>query len=91
MTEAIVVALITAGASIICQVILSRKSSIERDITEAKRQQSIDDQLVAIKTRLDEHNGYAKKFADLSGDIQNMATAIALLQKDVQNLGKDGN
>lgn len=91
MTEAIVVALITASASIICQVILSRKSSIERDINEAKRQQSIDDQLVAIKTRLDEHNGYAKKFADLSGDIQKMATAIALLQKDVQNLGKDGN
>ena len=91
MTEAIIVALITAGASIICQVILSRKSSIERDINEAKRQQSIDDQLVAIKTRLDEHNGYAKKFADLTGDIQKMATAIALLQKDVQNLGKDGN
>jgi len=91
MTEAIVVALITAGASIICQVILSRKSSIERDINEAKRQQSIDDQLVAIKTRLDEHNGYAKKFADLTVDIQKMATAIALLQKDVQNLGKDGN
>lgn len=89
MTEAIVVALITVMGSIICQIILSRKTTRERDVADAARQQSIDDQLAQIKTRLDEHNGYAQKFADLSGVINGMALAIAELKKDVEYLRKD--
>ena len=89
MLEAIIVALIPATAAVICQVIMSRKSAKERDTAEAVKEQKLNDELQAIKLRLDEHNGYAKKFADLSDVIQKMSLAITALQKDVEYLRKD--
>ena len=89
MTEAIIIALISAVAAVTGQWILARKATLEREKNQAIRDQKVDDSLEAIKERLDEHNGYAKKFADMSGDIQEMKLSITSLQKDVEYIRKD--
>lgn len=88
MTEAIIIAIITAVAAVTGQWMLARKSTMEREKNQAIRDQKIDDQLQAVKERLDEHNGYAKKFADLSGDIQAMKLSIVKLDKDIEYIKK---
>ena len=79
MTEAIVVAIITAGASVVCQIILSRSAKKQTSVENAKREQRIDDQLATINTKLDIHNGYAEKFTDIQLDI-------AVIKNDIKNL-----
>ena len=76
------------GGSIIGQVIISRSKARETDAKEAVREQkqqdaldTIKDEMKEIKKRLDQHNGYAEKFASASKDI-------ALIQKDVEYLKK---
>ena len=49
---------------------------------EQKQQDALDmlkDELASVKKRLDQHNGYAEKFAEASKDI-------ALIKKDVEYL-----
>lgn len=89
MTEAIIVALITAAGSIICQILISRKSAEKQEIADAVRQQSINDQLDVIRGRLDEHNGYAKMFSEVTGSFQEMAITITEMKKDIEYMRKD--
>lgn len=89
MTEAIVVALITVAGSIIVQLLISKNSAKKQEIADAVRQQRIDDQLDVIRGRIDEHNGYAKMFSEVTGSIQEMAIAVAELKKDIEYIRKD--
>ena len=45
-------------------------------IERAKRDQYLDDNLKTINRKLDEHNGYAAKFADISADIRVLRTEV---------------
>jgi len=89
MTEAIVVALITVAGSIIVQLLISKNNAKKQEIADAVRQQRIDDQLDVIRTRLDEHNGYARMFSDMTDSIQNMALTVTELKKDIEYIRKD--
>lgn len=79
MTDAIIVALITASASVICQLLISHKTKKDNETAQAVRDKEFDDRLKVIETKLDEHNGYAEKLSDI-------AIAIVKLQKDVEYL-----
>lgn len=79
MSEAIIVALIAAGGSIVCQIILSKKSKKESDFADAMARQKINDRLDAIEKKIDIHNGYAEKFGEIQQDI-------AVLKAEVLNL-----
>lgn len=90
MSEAVVVALITAAfgavATITSQVIISNRSAKDRDAKDAARQQETKDQMIAfdkrlddVEKKLDEHNGYAEKFAE-------SAVVMAKMQKDIEYL-----
>ena len=79
MSEAIIVALITASASVLCQIIISNKQKRETETAQAVRDKEFDDRLKVIEHKLDEHNGYAEKLSDI-------AIAIVKLQKDVEYL-----
>ena len=79
MNEAIIVALITASASVLCQIIISNKQKRETETAQAVRDKEFDDRLKVIEHKLDEHNGYAEKLSDI-------AIAIVKLQKDVEYL-----
>lgn len=77
MTEAIVVALITAGASVICQLIITAKNKREQATSQAVRDKEIEDRLKHIESRLETHNAYAEKLGDI-------VVAITAIKKDIE-------
>ena len=76
MSEGILVAIIAAGASVIGNLIVSANARKKEAIERAKRDQYLDDNLKTINRKLDEHNGYAAKFADISADIRVLRTEV---------------
>ena len=79
MSEAIIVALITAGASVICQLLISNKTKKDNATAQAVRDKDFEDRLKRIEERLDTHNNYAEKLGAVALDI----TAI---KKDIEYL-----
>lgn len=84
--SAIIVGLIAAFGSYAGNVAIAAKKSQEDAIRDAEREQAQKDQLAMIldeqaeiKKRLDQHNGYAEKFAESK-------TAIVAIQKDIEYL-----
>ena len=69
MSDAIIVAIIAAVGSILGQWLISRKQAQDRAISEAERETKLEMRLQSVEKKLDEHNGYAKKFEDISKDI----------------------
>lgn len=65
MSEVIIVAIITGACSIIGQWLISR----EREVR-------LDERLKSVEKKLDEHNGYAKKFESIQIDIAKISTEI---------------
>lgn len=65
MTDVIIVAIITGVCSVIGQWLVSR----EREIR-------LDERLKSVEKKLDEHNGYAKKFEAIQIDIAKISTKL---------------
>lgn len=82
MSEAIIVALITATASVVCQLLISRKQRTDAEVKQAVKDKEISDRLTHIEEKLDIHNGYADKLGDV-------AISLAKMQKDIEFL-KEG-
>ena len=76
MNDAIIIALITAGATILGQWILS-KAQHDKDNAV------LNERLDGIKTRLDEHNNYASKIGGLADDVNEIKVDMASLKTDV--------
>lgn len=81
MSEAIIVAIITAVASIVCQFLIA-KSQHEKDKTDLAVT------LKGIEDRLDEHNSYASKIGGLAEDIGKLTISMTEMQKDIEYLRK---
>ncbi len=86
--ENIIVALITGVCAIVGQYLISQKKTRDDEIKDAQREQKQLDQLEAmderfkvIEKKLDEHNGYAEKFGEIS-------TSIVAIRKDLEYLKK---
>lgn len=84
MTDAVLVACIGLVGTVLGMFAgLSRKSrqdavkDAEREQRQADQHQQLIKELAGVKRRLDEHNGYAEKFAKTT-------VAITALQKDVE-------
>lgn len=82
MNDVIIVALITGVCSVIGQWMISRKSSQDKAVADAVRDARLDDRLKSVERKLDEHNGYAKKFEDIGKDI-------AVIKNDIKTLYKE--
>lgn len=82
MSEAILVAIIAAGASIIGQWLISRKQSQDKAIAEARRDERLELRLKAVEEKLDVHNGYAERFAEIGQDIAVIKTEIRTLKRE---------
>ena len=67
MSEAIIVALITAGASVICQLLISNKTKKDNATAQAVRDKDFEDRMKRIEERLDQHNNYAEKYNNYAG------------------------
>lgn len=70
MSEVIIVAIITGVCSVVGQWLISR----EREIR-------LDERLKSVEKKLDEHNGYAKKFEDIQIEIAKISTEITNLKE----------
>lgn len=81
MKEAIIIAVITAVSTVICQFIMSKSQ-------HDKEQAVLNTKLEAITRRLDEHNNYASKIGGLAQDMNEIKLNIVSLQKDVEYLRK---
>lgn len=77
MSDAIIVAIITATTSILVQLLIVRQNNAKLSVEQAKRDQKLDDELEQVIKKLDEHNGYARLFSEAK-------EAIISLQKDVE-------
>ena len=72
----IVAPLITGVFAVIGQYIITNKKSKEQEIKDAVRDQKTDDRLERIEDKLDEHNGYAKRFEGIEKAIVKIETKI---------------
>lgn len=70
---------ITALAGVFGSFLAVQKGNKDREITDAKRDQKIEDRLCALEKKVDIHNGYAEKFGSVSNDITK-------IQKDIEYL-----
>lgn len=77
MSDAIIVALITAGASVICQMLISAKTKRDTETKQAVRDKEFEDRLESIEKRLDQHNHYAEKLGEIS-------IALTAIKKDIE-------
>lgn len=80
----IVAPIITGIFAIIGQYIISNRKAKEQEIKDAVRDQKIDDRLARIEEnqdrqekKLDEHNGYAKRFGEIEKAIVKIETKIS--------------
>lgn len=86
MTEAIIVALITATASIIGQWLISRKQKADETTARAVRDTQLEDRLKHIEERLEEHNAYAERYNQHAEKLGDIAISLAKMSKDIEYL-----
>lgn len=83
MSEEIIIAIITGACAVFGQWLIGRQQTAKRKIEEAIRDARVDDKLAGIEERLDTHNRYAERFAEIQTDI-------AVIKNDVKTLYKKG-
>ena len=81
MSDAVLVAIITATASVICQFVIASVQH-EKDKTDLAVT------LKGINDRLDTHNHYAEKIGNLAEDMEKVTIAMAKMEKDIEYLRK---
>lgn len=69
--------IITAAAAIICQLLINKSNRNRQSIEEAIRDTKLDDKLTVIDHKLEEHNNYASRLAQ-------MEQSILLMQQDIK-------
>ena len=81
MSDTVLAALIGAIASIIVNLISNASRRKKREIDDAVKEERLQNRLASIEGKLDEHNGYAKLFSQITTDI-------AVIKNDIKNLYK---
>jgi len=81
ISDTVIVAIITGLCAVIGQWLISRQQTTKRKVDDAVRDAKLDDRLAGVEKRLDEHNGYAKLFNEISTDI-------AVIKNDIKTLYK---
>lgn len=82
MTDTIIVALITAAASVIAVVISNRKSSAEMDAKLDKQQAVTETKLDELTREVREHNNFARRMPVVEEQIKVINHRIADLEKE---------
>lgn len=87
--DTVIAAAITAAASVIGEILISRAAAKRDGEERAKRRQKLDDDIAALTRRVNEHNNYAALFAEQTRALADLSTDIRLMQQDVQYI-KEG-
>jgi len=81
LSDAVIVAVITGVCAVFGQWLIVRNQSAKDAYERGKRDKHLDDTIQGLTKRVEEHNRYAKLFADLSGEIKLMAKDIAYIKE----------
>lgn len=81
VTEGIIIALITAITTILGNWMVNKRAINEDNIKRAKREQLMDSKMDLIEKKLDEHNHYAQKFAEIEKSIVRIDTTLVQIAK----------
>lgn len=82
ISESILVALITGASAVISNVIISQRKSRRDTIENALREQRQTLRLESIEKKVDEHNGYAKRFGEIEKSIVRIETKLGDIQHE---------
>lgn len=80
MSDAVVVALITAGAAVVSNWLIYRKGRQEDKEERARLDQKTADRLDHLEKKIDIHNGYAQRFEEIGKDITEIRTTLEFLK-----------
>ena len=84
MSDAIITALITGTVTVTVN-LLSNWSARKKDaINNAVRDQKIEDSIIELTKRVDDHNGMMDKVSEMSADMKSMRTDLDWLKKEHQ-------
>lgn len=78
---AVCAALITGVCSVIGQWIIAKTNKRKTDQERAVREALQDARLVSIEEKLDEHNGYAKRFEEVAVKLAEIETKLEMILK----------
>lgn len=81
MSEAVIVALITAGATIIGNILISRKSAQDMTHKLETHQAVTDTKLEELTREVREHNNFAQRMPAVENDVKNIKGAVQQLQR----------
>lgn len=79
MSDPVIVALITGICAVVGQWLISKSQNEKRKEEEIERDTRLEMRLQSVERKLDEHNGYASKFASIQTDI-------AVIKSDLKHL-----
>lgn len=80
MSEAVIVALITAGATIIGNIVISRKSAQDMTHKLETHQAVTDTKLEELTREVRAHNNFAQRMPVVENDIKNIKGTVQQLQ-----------
>lgn len=81
VSDVIIVAIITGICSVAGQWLISRANDAKKQAEDAAREARLDERLKNVEKKLDEHNGYAKRFESIQVDIAKISTEIQNLKE----------
>lgn len=80
MSEAVIVALITAGATIVGNILISRKSAQDMTHKLETHQAVTDTKLEELTREVRAHNNFAQRMPVVENDIKNIKGTVQQLQ-----------
>lgn len=76
MEQSIIVALITGVCAVIGQWLIARENKRKADTEQAVKDALMQQRLDSIDKKLDEHNGYAKRFEEVAVSLAELRTEL---------------
>lgn len=79
MDNSIIVALITGGVTLTVNLLANWNANRKQALQNAVRDQELKDKLDVLEKKVDEHNGYAKRFGEIEKAIVRIDTKMESL------------
>lgn len=81
MSDAIITAIITGSVTVGVNLLSNWSARKKQAVEQAKRDQKLDDQIATMNHKLDEHNKYSDKIANIEKAIVRIDTKMEALSK----------
>lgn len=76
MEQSIIVALITGFCAVLGQWLIARENKRKADTEQAVKDALLNERLDRLESKVDEHNGYAKRFEEVAVSLAELRTEL---------------